>query len=76
MPKDIRLNSTHHFIITFPNKQELYQIASHHSADIDFKDFTNLHKKCTAKPNSFLVTDAILASYNLSSFRKNLLEKI
>ena len=50
MPKDIRLNSTHHFIITFPNKQELYQIASHHSADIDFKDFTNLHKKCTAKP--------------------------
>ena len=34
----------------------------------------NLYKKCTAKPHSFLVTDATLASDNLSSFRTNLLE--
>ena len=35
------------------NKQELQQIAINHSSDIDFQDFTNLYKKCTAKPYSF-----------------------
>ena len=75
MPKDIRLNSTHHFIMKFPNKQELHRIASHHSSDIGFKDFINLQRKCTTKPYSFLVTDAILALYNPSRFRRNLLEK-
>ena len=40
-----------------PNKQELKQIASHISSDIDFKDFMNLYKKCTLKPNSILVID-------------------
>ena len=55
--KDIRLNSTHYFIMKIPNKQELKQIASHISSDIDFKDFMNLYKKCTLKPNSILVID-------------------
>ena len=36
----------------------------------------NLYKKCTAKPYSFLVNDATLASDDLLHFRKNLLEKI
>ena len=36
----------------------------------------NLYKKCTAKPYSFLVTDATLTSDNPSRFRKNLLERI
>ena len=57
--KDIRLNSTHYFIMKIPNKQELKQIASHISSDIDFKDFMNLYKKCTLKPNSILVIDTI-----------------
>ena len=35
-----------------------------------------LCKKCTAKPYSFLVIDATLASDNSSRFRKNLLERI
>ena len=35
-----------------------------HSLDIDFKDFMNLCKKCTAKPYPFLVIDATLASDN------------
>ena len=43
---------------------------------IDFKDFMNLYKKCTAKPYSFLVIDATLASDNPSRFRKNLLERM
>ena len=36
----------------------------------------NLYKKCTAKPYSFLVIDATLASDNLLRFRKNLVERI
>ena len=36
----------------------------------------NLYKKCNAKSDSFLVINATLASYNLSRFRKNLLERI
>ena len=35
------------------NKRELQQIAFDHSSDIDFKDFMNLYKKCTAKPYFF-----------------------
>ena len=57
-----------------PKKRELQQTAFNHLSDIDFKDFMNLYKKCTAKPYSFLVIDASLASDNLSHFRKNLLE--
>ena len=36
----------------------------------------NLYKICTAKPDSFLVIDATLASDNPLCFRKNPLEKI
>ena len=59
-----------------PNKRELRQIAFNHSSDIDFQDFMNLHKKCTAKPYSFLVIDTTLASDNSLRLRKNLLERI
>ena len=59
-----------------PNKQELQQIAFNHSSDIDFKDFMNLYKKCTAKPYSFLVIDATFASDNPLRFRRNLLERM
>ena len=51
--KNIRLNSTHCFIMKILNKQELQQIAFNHASDLDFKDFMNLYKKCTAKPYSF-----------------------
>ena len=39
VPKDVRLNSTHFFIMKIPNKRELQQIVLNHSSDIDFKDF-------------------------------------
>ena len=64
MPKNIRLNSTHYFVMKIPNKQELHKITFNHSSNIDFKDFMNLYKKCTAKLNSVLVIDATLASDN------------
>ena len=59
-----------------PNKRELQQIAFNHSPDIDFKDFMNLYKNCTAKLYSFLVIDAIFSSDNPLHFRKNLSERI
>ena len=36
VPKDVRLNSTHFFIIKIPNKRELQQITLNQSSDIDF----------------------------------------
>ena len=53
-----------------PDKQELQQIAFNHSSDIDFKNFTKLYQKDTAKPYSFLVIDATLPSDNPLHFRK------
>ena len=76
VPKDVRLNSTHFFIMKIPNKRELQQIALNHSSDIDFKDITRVYTKYTAEPYSFLVNDAMLASDNPLRFRKNILQKI
>ena len=45
VPKDVRLNSTHFFIMKIPNKRGLQQIALNHSSDIDFKDFMKTYKK-------------------------------
>ena len=47
VPKDVRLNSTHFFIMKIPNKKELQQIPLNHSSGIDFKDFIRIYKKCT-----------------------------
>ena len=58
------------------NKRELQQIAFNDSSDIDFQDFINLCRKCTAKPYFFLVIDTTLTSDNPSRFRKNLVERI
>ena len=55
VPKDVRLNSKHFFIMKIPNKRELQQIALNHSSDIDFKDFMQIYKKCTTEPYSFLL---------------------
>ena len=74
VPKDIRLNSTHYFIMNNSNKRKLKQVASHNSSDIDFMD---VYKKCTSKPYSFLVIDATqIALDNHLRFRKNIIERI
>ena len=72
VPKDVRLNTSHFFIAKIPNKWELQQIAINHSSDINTKDFTNIYRKCTAEPYSFLVNDTTLPSNNPLRFRKNL----
>ena len=65
-----------YIVMKILNKRELQQIAFNHSSDIDFKDFMNLYKECTAKPYSLLVIDATLTSDNPPPFRKNLLKRI
>ena len=76
VPKSIKLNSTHYFIMKIPNKREFQQFALNHSSDIDFRDFMYLYQKCTAKLYSFLVIDSAPASDNPLYVRKNLLERI
>ena len=76
VPRNIRLNSRHYFVMKIQNKRELQQAALKHLSDIDFKGFMNLYKKCTAKPYSSLVIDTTLASDNPLRFRNKLLERI
>ena len=71
-PKDVRLNTTHFFIMKIPNKRELQQIAINDSSDTDFKDFVKIYKKYADEPYSFLVNDTTLASENPLKFTKNL----
>ena len=73
VPKDVRLSSTHFFIMKIPNKKELQQIALNHSSDIYFKDFMKSCEKCISEPYSFLVNDTTLPSDDPLMFRKNLL---
>ena len=70
--KDVRLNTSHFFIMKIPNKRELQQIAINHSSDINTEGFIEIHRKCADKPYSFLVIDTTLSLNNRLRFRKNL----
>ena len=72
VPKDVKLNTTHFFIMKILNKRALQQIAVNHSSDISTKDFINIYKKCTGKPYSLLVNDTTLSSDDPLRCRKNL----
>ena len=56
-PKDVRLNCTHYIIFKLNNKRELQNVASNHSADIDYKDVVNIYRNCRKEPNNFLTID-------------------
>ena len=43
VPKDVRLNCTHFFIMKITTQWELQQITYNHSSDVYFKDFMNLY---------------------------------
>ena len=72
VPKDVKLNTTHFFIMKIPNKRELQQTALNHLSDIDFKDFIKIYKKCIDTPYSVLVNDTTLVSDNPLRFKKDL----
>ena len=44
VPKDVRNNSTHSFIMKIPNKRDLQQIAINHSFDVNTKDFIKIYR--------------------------------
>ena len=48
VPKNIKLNPKHHFIMKIQNERELQQIAFNHSSDIDFRDFIRDHAFMTS----------------------------
>ena len=74
--RDVRLNSTHHLIMKINNRRELKNIAFHHSADIDYKDFVKIYKKCTKEPYNFLTIGPTLPAGDPLRFRKNLFESL
>ena len=76
VPKDVRLNSTHNLVMKINNKRELQNIAINYSADIDYKDFIKMYKKCTKEPYNFLAIDTTLPSINPLRFRKNLFDTL
>ena len=45
VPKKVRLNTTHFFIMKIPNEREIQQITYNHSPDIDFKDFMKIYNE-------------------------------
>ena len=73
-PNEVRLNFTHYLMMNIYKKRELQQIAISHSADIEYKDFMNIHWKCTSETYSFLTIDTTLSSSNSLRFRKNILD--
>ena len=58
------------------SRKELQNIATNHSADIDYKDFIKTYRKYTKEPYSFLTIDTTLSSSNPLRFRKNLFDTL
>ena len=54
------------------NKIEVKDIAFNHSADVVYKDFMKIYRKCTGEPYSFFTIDTTLPADPLR-FGKNLL---
>ena len=46
VPKDVRLNTTHFFIMKINNRIELKGIPTYHSADIEYNDFKKIYRDC------------------------------
>ena len=57
VPKDVRLNSKHYFIIKINKKRELQNIAINQSADIDYQDFMKTYKELRKELFNFLTID-------------------
>ena len=60
VPKEVRLDTTHFFIMKIPNKKETQQIAVNHSSDIDFKDFMKIYKNWTFMVNGSFMVNGLL----------------
>ena len=58
------------------NKKELQNIATDHSADIDYKDFVKIYRECIKEPYNFLAIDTTLPASDPLRFRKKLFESL
>ena len=76
VPKDVRLNIVHYFVMKINNKRELQNIAINHSADIDYQDFKKIYRECTKVPNNFLTIDTALPESDPLRFSKNLFDSL
>ena len=66
----------HYLIMKIHNKRQLRNIASNYSADIDYKEFMNIYRKCTSELYSSLTIDSTLLANNSVTFTKNLLDSL
>ena len=64
----------HHENKELKNKIELKNIASDHSADIDYQDFKKIYRECTKEPFRFLKIDTTLPAIDPLRFRENLFD--
>ena len=77
VPKDVRLNSKHCFVMKIDNKRELQNISINHSADIDICNHSaEIYGECTKEPYNFLTIDTTLPSSNPLRFKKNLFDTL
>ena len=53
------------------SRRELKNIAFNHSADIDYKDFMKIYRRCIKELYSFLTIDTTLPADNPMIFRDN-----
>ena len=53
VPKEVRLNNTHFFIMKISNKREPQKNPINHSSDVDFKDFMYIYANIYCKTMYF-----------------------
>ena len=53
---------------------EFKNIATDHSADIDYQDFKKIYRECTKQPYNFLTIDTTLPASDPLRFRKKLFD--
>ena len=76
VPKNVKLNWTHCFILKVNNKRELQNIAINHSEDIDYNDFIKVYREFTKERYNVLAIHTTLPSINPLRFRKNLFDTL
>ena len=73
VPKNVRLNCMHYFIMKISNQIELSNIAQNHTSDIVYKDFLKMYHNYTKKTYDFFTVDNTLSSDNSLKYHQNLL---
>ena len=63
VPKELRLNSTHYFIMKINNRKELQNIVINHSTDMDYKDFMKICRECTEASDPLRFRKNLFDSY-------------